>query len=277
MAQRATRQHGVFFCLMLASQVRDHTEHPWLLSRAHYLHKLHMNLFVFFLLLSASPLSLSCQTDSFREDKLRYHFVCTLDSEACPCSWPGCDLMQALVCILPVSCMWLCGPQETDLAQTWVSSPKGPWESRLPVETGRAEDGSGMLCNDPVSQRGEGGAVSPWLENHPSSEAGDLTLRMSALAGRTVRAARGRCWAESKNQSLLTLREPAPYRERPCTRVAARAEFRNISASLEREDTRLEDATPGALGWGWVHWECLPEEASLGSATQICWSFCVSP
>lgn len=49
------RQHVVSFCLTLASQVRDHTEHPWLLSIAHYIHKLHMNLFTFFLL-SASPL-----------------------------------------------------------------------------------------------------------------------------------------------------------------------------------------------------------------------------
>lgn len=70
-----------------------------------------------------------------------------------------------------------------------------------------------------------------------------LTLGMSALAGPTVRAARGRCWAESKNQSPLTTREPATYREKPCTRVAARAEFRNISASSEREDTRL------STGW----------------------------
>lgn len=62
---------------------------------------------------------------------------------------------------------------------------------------------------------------------------------MSALVGPTVRAAQGRCWAESKTQSPLTVREPATYREKPCTRVAAGAESRNISASSEREDTRL--------------------------------------
>lgn len=63
--------------------------------------------------------------------------------------------MQELVCILLISCMWLCGPQKADLTQTWVSSSKGPWKSRSPVEMGRGEGGSGMLWNNPVSQHGE--------------------------------------------------------------------------------------------------------------------------